>query len=255
MQAPNLKPALTGIATRLLNSLVPPVCLACDSRTSHQGELCAICWSQMRFIEKPYCAVHGTPFSYDLGEHALSAEAIANPPPFDTSRSVALYDDIARQLVQSLKFGDRTDLAPWMAKSMLRVAEGRINADSIVVPVPLHRRRLLTRRFNQAAELARHLAKLTGADYRPELLIRSRATHQQVGLNAKQREDNVRGAFRLPKGLGVHIKERNLVLVDDVYTTGATICASARVLKRAGAARIDCLTFARVARGDLQTHI
>ncbi len=209
----------------------------------------------MRFIEKPYCAIHGTPFSYDLGKGALSAEAIADPPPFDTSRSVALYDDVARQLVHSLKFGDRTDLAPWMAQSMVRAAEGRVDEASIVVPVPLHRRRLLMRRFNQSAELARHLAKLTGAEYRPDLLIRSRATPQQVGLSAKQRENNVRGAFRLHKGFSAHVKGRNLILVDDVYTTGATIRASAKVLKRAGAARIDCLTFARVAQGDLATHI
>ncbi len=247
--------AFTGIATRLRDVLVPPACLSCDRATDKQGQLCAECWSQMRFIEKPYCAVLGTPFSYDLGEGALSADAIANPPPFDTSRSVALYDDTARQLVHGLKFGDRTDLAPWMARFMARISEGRITPESVIVPVPLHRRRLFMRRYNQSAELARHLAKLIAADYRPDLIVRSRATKQQVGLGAKERENNVRGAFRVPKGFGIHIKGQHLVLIDDVYTTGATIRACARVLKRAGAARIDCLTFARVAPGELQTHI
>jgi len=251
----SFKAAFMGATARLRDGLVPPACLSCDRTTDRQGQLCAKCWSQMRFIEKPYCAVLGTPFSYDLGEGALSADAIANPPPFDSSRSVALYDDTARQLVHSLKFANRTDLAPWMARFMLHVSENRITESSVIVPVPLHRRRLFMRRYNQSAELARHLAKLADAQYRPDLIVRNRATKQQVGLGAKERENNVRGAFRVPKGLGIHIKGRHLVLIDDVYTTGATIRACARVLKRVGAARIDCLTFARVAPGDMQTHI
>lgn len=251
----SFRATVSGIGVRLRDGILPPACLSCDRTTDKQGQLCAQCWSQMRFIEKPYCAVLGTPFSYDLGEGALSADAIANTPPFDTSRSVALYDDTARQLVHGLKFADRTDLAPWMSRFILRISEGRITKNSIIVPVPLHRRRLFIRRYNQSAELARHLAKLTSAHYRPDLLLRSRATLQQVGLGAKERENNVRGAFRIPKGFGIHIKGRHLVLIDDVYTTGATIRACARVLKRAGAVRIDCLTFARVASGDLQTHI
>lgn len=208
----------------------------------------------MRFIVPPFCAIMGTPFSYDLGAGALSAEAIADPPPFDSLRSVALYDDVARRLVQGLKFGDRTELAPWMAQMMSRADQALPNTASLVVPVPLHRSRLLKRRFNQSAELARHLVKGKGGTYRPDLLVRSRATPQQVGLATRERHRNVRGAFRVRKGRSIEVRGAQIVLVDDVYTTGATMKACSRALRRAGAERINCLTFARVAPGDMSPH-
>ncbi len=229
--------------------VLPPTCLACDNGVDKQGVVCANCWASVRFIEKPYCAVLGSPFSYDLGTGALSAQAIANPPPFDRLRSAVLYDDVARRLVQGLKFSDRTDLAPWMANWMVRASDGLLEEEAIIVPVPLHRRRLFGRRFNQSAELGRVIAKQVGQHYAPEFLSRVRPTKQQVGLGRKERDKNVRGAFRVPKEQVVNIKGRHVVLIDDVYTTGATLEACSRALRRGGAKQIDCLTFARVAHG------
>ena len=234
---------------KLGDLFMPPVCLACDRRVDEQGVVCPRCWSQIRFVEKPYCAVMGTPFSYDLGEGALSAQAIANPPPFDKARSVILYDEVARRLVQGLKFSDRLELAPWMARWMVRASDGILLDKAIVVPVPLHRWRLFGRRFNQSAELARHICLQQNLRYAPELLKRIRATTQQVGLGRRERDKNVRGAFRVPKDRVIDVKGRHIVLIDDVFTTGATLEACARALRRRGAAQIDCLTFARVANG------
>ena len=121
----------------------------------------------------------------------------------------------------------------------------------VLVPVPLHRLRLASRRFNQSAELARHIARQTDGHYKPEVLVRIRATKQQVGLGAKERIRNVSGAFRVPSASKIEIKGRRVVLIDDVFTTGATLEACARALRRAGAAHMDCLTFARVAPGDI----
>ncbi|MEM8751204.1 MAG: ComF family protein [Pseudomonadota bacterium] len=240
----------------LRDAVLPPACLGCDRQLAEPGALCATCWDTMRFIEKPYCSVMGMPFSYDLGDGVLSAEAIANPPPFERVRSVVLYDMIARQLVQSLKFSDRTDLAPWMASWMMRASDGLLDPPALIVPVPLHRWRLWKRRFNQSAELARPLAlsaegKARGLEYRPDVLIRSRRTRQQVGLKAKERARNVQGAFRVPTEKKIDVQGRRVVLIDDVYTTGATLKACARALRRGGAREVACLTFARVATGDL----
>ncbi|MEE9374855.1 MAG: ComF family protein [Rhizobiaceae bacterium] len=245
----NLKTIVSRGFLVLRDLLVSPVCLSCDNEVNTQGVICSKCWAQVRFIEKPYCALTGAPFSYDLGVGALSAQAIANPPAFDTARSVMLYDDVARLLVQGLKFADRTDLAPWMAQWMVRAADGMLSDDALIVPVPLHRWRLFGRRFNQSAELARYIAKEQELNYLAETLVRVRATKQQVGLDRKARDKNVRGAFRVPLERVIDVKGRNIVLIDDVFTTGATLEACARALRRSGANRIDCLTFARVANG------
>lgn len=202
----------------------------------------------MHFIERPYCEVLGIPFSYDPGEGMVSAEAIATPPSFDRLRAVALHEGVARSLVHGLKYRDRTDLAPMMAAWMLRAGEAYLSGCDGIIPVPLHWTRLSLRRFNQAAELARHLARLSGRPLLVEALQRARRTRRQVGLTARAREDNVRAAFRVVKGSEDQVFGKRLVLIDDVYTTGATVSAAARVLKRAGASEVTVLTFAMALR-------
>ncbi len=205
----------------------------------------------MRFIERPYCEILGTPFPHEFGEGAVSPQAIADPPPFNRLRSAVLYDDKARSLVSSLKFSDRTDLARWMSNFML-VAGRELFADcQAVIAVPLHWRRLQARRYNQSAELARPIAAQTGLLHLPLALVRHRSTESQIGLSALARARNVQGAFRVPANWRPQIEGRRILLVDDVYTTGATVKACARSLKRAGATGVDVLTFARVASGDI----
>jgi ComF family protein len=199
----------------------------------------------VRFIERPYCEVLGLPFSHDLGVGILCAEAIANPPPFDRLRSAAIHDEAVRDLVHGLKYRDRVDLAPMMAGWMLRAADGTVEICDAIIPVPLHRSRLLSRKFNQAAELARHIASLSGKPLLPATLLRVKRTEQQVGLGARAREDNVRGAFALARGHENDVFGKRVVLVDDVYTTGATVAAATRALRKGGAADISVLTFAR----------
>jgi ComF family protein len=187
-----------------------------------------------------------------MGEGFLSAEAIANPPPFQRARAAVSYDGVARRMVQGLKYHDRTDLARWMAGWMARAGAELLADADIVVPVPLHRRRFLWRRFNQSAELARALARRSGTTFEPTALLRVKVTRQQVGLGLREREDNVRGAFRVPPEADIKVRGRRVLVVDDVYTTGATVSAVARALKRGGASAVDVLTFARVLPGDFR---
>ena len=228
------------------NLIFPPVCAACGRGTGSHRALCTQCWSDIRFIERPFCAVLGTPFSHDLGDGILSPEAIAHPPDFDRLRSSAFYTGAVRNLVHALKYRDNTHLAVMMAGWMLRAEDGMVGQCDAITAVPLHPTRLMARRFNQSAELARHVARLSRKPFLPGLIRRRKRTIQQVGLTRAAREDNVRGAFMLAPNSEDLVFGKRIVLIDDVYTTGATVSAVARVLKRKGADDVSILTFARV---------
>jgi len=252
---------MRGIAERLheltawpAKVLFPPVCAGCRRLVSAPGTLCGECWPKLRLLEKPWCEVMGTPFSHDMGEGFLSAEAIANPPPFRRARAAVSYEGVAQKIVLGLKYADRTELAPWMARWMARAGAELIADADLVVPVPLHPRRFLTRRFNQSAELARALGRLSGLPFAPDAVRRVKKTRQQVGLGAREREDNVRGAFRVPSDADIKVRGRQVLVIDDVFTTGATVSAVSRALRRSGAEAVDVLTFARVLPGDFRVE-
>jgi ComF family protein len=226
--------------------LFPDTCLACRTHVADRGTLCPECWNRLHFIAEPLCDVTGVPFQHEFGDRMVSAEALADPPDYRRARAAVLHTGIARQLVQRLKYGDRTELAPWMARWMIRAGSALIEECDVIVPVPLHSRRFLARRYNQSAELARAIAAETGRAFEPGALARVKPTRQQVGLTATQRRDNVRGAFRVPTGREIALAGRSVLLVDDVYTTGATISAATKALLRAGAGNVDVVCFSRV---------
>lgn len=252
-RAMDIKVTASALLDGTARLLFPPVCPGCRDMVSRPGALCGKCWSRLRLIERPWCAVLGTPFSVDVGEGAVSPAAIVDPPPFERARSAVAYVGVARQLVTGLKFHDRTELARSMAVWMARAGSELLPDADLMVPVPLHRRRFLWRRYNQAAELARALSDVTGVPLDNAALLRRRPTAQQTGLGAKARQTNVRGAFIVPDDAAARLKGRRVLVVDDVYTTGATVMAAARALKRGGAAAVDVLTFARVLERDFQS--
>lgn len=228
-----------------LDTLYPPICLACRAATSEAGALCSSCWRAMRFIERPFCDRLGTPFEHDLGEGLLSPQAVTDPPVFQRARAVARFEDgPARRLVHRLKYSDRGELAAPMGAWMARAGADVLAEADAITPVPLHARRLWTRRFNQAAALGREIARRAGKPFEPALLRRIKATRSQVGLSREQRVQNMQGAFRAAPGASA--QGRRIALVDDVLTSGATANAAARALLRAGAAQVDLIVFARV---------
>lgn len=228
-----------------VNLVLPPQCSSCRARLAEQG-LCAACWRDLSFIEAPLCDRLGIPFDYDPGAGILSAAAIANPPRFARARAVVHYDDGARTLVHRYKYRDGLELAPLLGRMMKRSGRDLIADSDIVVPVPLYRSRLWSRRFNQAALLALVLARETGLIYEPQLLDRVRKTKTQVGLNAAQRRRNVSRAFGVNENGFERLSGKRVLLIDDVITTGATIDACSRALLSGGAEVVNVLTFARV---------
>ncbi|MEK7265329.1 MAG: ComF family protein [Pseudomonadota bacterium] len=240
---------LSASISRLLDAITPPLCPVTNERVSAPGVISARAWSKLRFIDDPVCARCGAPFSHEVGDSAECAGCIAEPPDFDSARAAVIYDDESHGLIVSFKHADRTDLTPLLAQWLARAGAGLFRPGVLLVPAPLHRTRLFSRRYNQAALLALAAAKLTGAKAEPRALMRTRPTPSQKNLSPEARRRNVAGAFGVRADKAALISGAHVILIDDVLTTGATLSACARALKKAGAARVDALVLARVVRG------
>lgn len=230
----------------VVDVLLPPRCPGCRVTVEVDGGFCAGCWSSLSFITAPMCARCGTPFDVDRGPGTQCGACLADPPRFAAARAGLAYDGIARSVLLGFKHGDRQHLARLMAPQMVRAGADWLGPDVLLVPVPLHRWRLWRRGFNQAALLAQGIGRRSNTPVIVDALVRVRATIISRGLGRRARARNVQGAFRVAKP--AQIKDRDVVLVDDVLTTGATANACARVLLRAGARRVRVLTWARVVR-------
>ena len=242
-------PALRRAGRSALNLIYPPLCLTCRTPVGDPRALCANCWKAITFIEGAVCDCCGLPFELDPGSDSLCASCLVQPPAFDRARAALCYDDASKGAILALKRADRLEFAQLFAVWLRRAGQGLLDEADVIVPVPLHRFRLWSRRYNQSAVLGQRLAKLSGKPFDPFILERTRATPSQGQMpSAKARARNVRGAFRVAPKAVAHIEGRTVLLVDDVLTTGATIEACARSLKRAGAEKVLVLTIARVAR-------
>lgn len=236
---------LRAFGSGLLGLALPPTCISCGAITGAAGGLCGPCWGRLSFISRPFCERTGAPFVHDSGLTILP-EALDDPPAFDRARAAVTFDQVARDLVHKLKYADRLDLAAPMARMMVQAGADVLPSADLLIPVPLHPFRLWRRRFNQAALIGRHLSRATGVPQRTDLLKRRRVTSSQTRLGRAERRDNVSGAFAVCRDAASVLAGRRVVLVDDVYTTGATLDACALVLRRAGVSGVDALTFARV---------
>lgn len=240
---------LRAFGRAALDLVYPPLCILCREPVSAPHGLCPSCWSELHFIDDPVCAACGLPFEIDAGEGTLCASCLSHPPQFDKARAILTYDELSRKPVLALKHADRLDLVPAFGHWLERSGRALIDGTDVIIPVPLHRSRLWKRRYNQAAELARALSRLTQLPMAPTALIRRKATPSQGAMpSAEARRRNMTGAFLVPKAERPGVTGRRVLLVDDVLTTGATANACARALKRAGVSSVYVLALARVVR-------
>jgi len=236
---------LRGAGAFMLNAIIPNACPVTGEPLLQAGALSAAAWERIKFIDDPVCVRCGAPFAHDFGEGAECASCIADPPAFDRARAGVVYDAASHALIVGFKHADRTDYGPMLAGWLARAGAGMVNASSILAPVPLHRSRLFSRRFNQSADLAQRVARLTGARFSPRFFERLRQTPSQKGMSADQRRRNVAGAIGVRQARAGEAEGAHIVIVDDVMTTGATLSACARAARKAGAARVDAVVLAR----------
>ncbi len=233
----------------VLNAVLPPRCLACGVETDSAGALCSECWSDVDFLAPPFCACCGRPFEFEVAPGSLCSTCARNKPVFTRARAVFRYSDVSRALVLRFKYGDRTDAAPAFGHWLARAGKELLMQADLVVPVPLHRFRLFTRRFNQSALLAQALGRESDVAVAVDLMVRTRNTPTQAELSSVQRARNMRGAFTVRPQWHDRVRGASLLLVDDVMTTGATVEECSKTLLEAGAASVDVITLARVVRG------
>ncbi len=226
----------------------PPTCPLTQERVDAAGHIAPEAWAKLRFLTPPWCARCGYPFPYAMGEGALCAPCQSRRSPFDFVRAPLAYDDASKPMILAMKHAGQLDALPSFAGWMTQALQDIDCGDAVIAPVPLHPKRLRQRRFNQAALLAEALARATQLPWDAALLRRTRATPSQGGLSAQQRARNVTGAFATSPNARDTLQDRAVILVDDVFTTGATVAACARVLKRAGAQTVAVAALARVVR-------
>lgn len=233
--------------SRLIDLVLPPRCPGCGETVAAQGRFCARCWVSLRFLGPPWCAACNVPFDDHRDPGSCCAACLADPPRHAGVRAAVAYGPVARTVALRLKYAGRTAYADVAASLMRRhLPEGA----SLLVPVPLHRRRLWWRGYNQAALIAGGLSRLSGLPVETRALERHRATPPLRNRNPRERRAAVSGAFRVPPGASDRLRDRALVLVDDVHTSGATADACVRVLLAAGAASVTILAWARVIEGE-----
>jgi ComF family protein len=233
-----------------LDAVLPPRCLSCGIVVEDVGTLCAACWRGLTFLTPPSCACCGFPFPYEAPAGTLCVACSRARPAFDRARAVFRYDDASRSLLLGFKHADETHAAPAYGRWLGRAGADLVAEAELIAPVPLHRWRLLARRYNQAALLAAAVARPAAAWLAVDLLVRRRLTPQLGRLSRLGRRRNVRGAFALRPCWEAVLPGKRVLLVDDVLTTGATVEECARVLRRHGAAGVDVLTLARVVRAQ-----
>lgn len=226
---------------KILDFILPPRCIGCQEIVTTQGTLCGACWAKIDFIEHPMCCKCGNPFTVDMGQSEQCGACLKTPPTYSKARSAVVYNDGSRTYAIRFKHGDATYLAPLMAQWMYKCAPDLIEGSDLIVPVPLHWTRLIMRRYNQAALLAKELSKISGNHADNQILKRTKATRSQKGKK-DQRRKNVRKVFTT----NANLNGKKILLVDDVLTTGATVDECSKTLIYAGASEVRVLTFAKV---------
>jgi ComF family protein len=232
--------------TAALNLLFPPQCSLCRVVIEQAGAICGDCWQELHFISDPQCKRCGYPHEYEMGQGAECAACLANPPEYYRHRSVLYFDEVSKKLVHDLKYYDNALMVESFARWMKRIApEWLAEEGAIIAPVPIHRYRLWQRKYNQSALLASALAKVSQREMMSSLLHRVKHLPPQASLSRQKRLRNVGSAFRVNPNYREVVKDRPVILIDDVMTTGATINACAKQLNKAGAGRVYCITLAR----------
>lgn len=231
-----------AVLQSIIRFSLPPRCAGCGQIVADDDQLCVTCWQSLEFLTDSGCALCGYPVT---PSEFICAPCLLVPPEHNGVRAAVSYGEIARTIILRFKHGGRTGLAKFIAEAMLR---NITEAEALIIPVPLHRWRIWSRGFNQSALIASRLATLSGNPILLNGIKRARRTPILRGLGAKERAKAVRGVFTINAAKRPLFIGKSIYLIDDVYTSGATSNACAKLLKKAGAEQVTVLCWARVLR-------
>ncbi len=236
---------LPAIFQPLIDFALPPRCPVCGVTVEADNRFCLSCWRQLDFLAMPWCAACGIPLAFDGPDDSLCVKCLTDPPIHDGVRAVVRYSDRSSLIAMRLKYGTRLGLARLIAEHLQKFVKG-CSDNATIVPVPLHRSRLWHRGFNQSVLIGRELARGTGIGMNYNAIFRRKATPPLRGMTGKQRRRTVDAAFALRGDAQSSLAGKSVLLVDDVYTSGSTSNACARLLKKAGAEQVLVFCWARV---------
>ena len=229
---------MIGFWERIKDVLLPPRCICCGEYVERVG-VCNHCWSEIKWISEPKCEICGQPMEYETCKYCVAGENF-----FDKAVSVMLYEGLARHLILKFKDQDATLYVPIFARWLNRIIQDFSQDVDFLVPVPISLTRRFERKYNQTELLCIELQKLSGLNYEPRILEKIRETAPQKSLNREKRLKNLKKTFSVNEKISV--KNKVVLLIDDVITTGATANACAELLKKSGAAKVYVATLARV---------
>ena len=231
-----------NFAKIILNNLIPSRCLGCNNILYEDQQICPSCWKQIDFISEPFCQICHMPFAFDSVMEQICQYCADEQPPFTKAYAPFVYGGLGAGLILRLKHTDHMHISKILAQWMANCDKEMLKQCDVLIPVPIHWTRLLSRRFNQAAVLSHAITKLTGIPTESRALKRIKSTPPQGHMNKADRKNNVKGAFKIMKD----ITGKTVLLIDDVFTTGATINECAKVLIKGGAKEVYVLTAAKV---------
>lgn len=235
---------LLNFLRAIINLLFPIRCVICNSY-EFQSNVCEFCWEKLTFITKPYCAICSHPFEYENDDKAICGNCIQTKPNYDKAISILKYDDYSKDLIHNFKYKDQLHILNYFVSLMLNMGKDLIEQADIIIPVAMHKHKLLKRGYNQAALIAMNIAKNKKIKYLPQAIIKIVNTDSQAGLKKSQRIKNIKNSFKLNSKFINEIKGKRVLLIDDVITTGATIEECCKVLKFAEPSKLFVLTLAK----------
>ena len=239
-----------SLLVQAMDTVLPPRCVISGKLVDRQGMIAPQIWADMDFITDPQCEKCGIPFGFEAEAGTQCALCLDRPPPFTSARAALKYNDASRDLILGFKHADQTHAVvafmPWLEKS----GAGMLKDADYIIPVPLHRWRLLMRRYNQAAIMAHKLSEKTKIPRLADAIKRTRSTKSQGHLKPLERHKNVKRAFEIAPKHIEKLRGKTVILIDDVYTTGATVKECTKTLLKSGAKDVHILTLARVVRDE-----
>ncbi len=231
---------------RILEIIFPNHCLYCQQIISAEGLLCSCCWQKLQFITEPKCNICSNPFEFLISENLTCAACLKRRPAYDKAIVIFHYNEIIKKIISDLKYRDKTYIAKKLANFLINKAKKEIDEADFIIAVPLHKKRLRHRKFNQSLIIIQFMLKnISKRKFYPDFLLRIKNTTPQVALSKKQRQKNLTDAFIIKPKYREIVKNKNFLLIDDVITTGATLENCAKILKKSGAKKVVVLTIAK----------